>query len=75
MNTKLQSLVEPAQMFEQIEQIADRCNCSVLEAIEEYSRINGVDISVVAAHTKSLRGPLKTRLLAESADLRLIKRS
>lgn len=71
--TELKKLIDLDQFYSQVEQIAKDCDCTLLEASQEYSRINGIDDDLLAQIIKAARGKFKTRLQEECEQLGLIR--
>lgn len=70
--SEIKKLIDVDQFIKYIEETTGNGNCTILEAIEEYARINQIELDLVASIVRSHKGSLKSTLLEECRKLNLI---
>ena len=71
--SELKKLIDLDLFYKEVERISTECECTYLEAAQEYSRLNDIDDDLLAQIIKTSRGNFKAKLTEQCEELLLIK--
>lgn len=69
----IKKLIDLDDFYSEVDRIADDCNCTHLDAAQEYGRIHMIEDDLLAQIIKVSRGKFKAKIIEQCEELRLIR--
>lgn len=71
--TELKKLIDLEAFYANVEDLSKECECTLLEAAQDYARIQDIDDDMLAQILKAARGKFKAQMQVECERLLLVK--